>query len=159
RREPVIVQASAHFFRTLLIRKKSNTSGIPRCVRSARPGGCPLLFPQTTSRTEISPMLPTWLLHMTSLPRKDLRRSSWLRNQLRRFRPRLEVLEDRLTPAPLTVTNTLDMGAGSLRQAILDANGMPGDDVITFATGVTGTINLASALPDLSSNIDLEGPG
>src|SRR5262249_28405286 len=64
-------------------------------------------------------MLPTWLLHMTSLPRKDLRRGSWLRNQLRRFRPHLEVLEDRLTPAPLTVLNTQDTGDCQERKGCL----------------------------------------
>jgi hypothetical protein len=31
-----------------------------------------------------------------------------------------------------TVTNTNDSGAGSLRQAILDANNTPGADVINF---------------------------
>src|SRR5688572_1802905 len=40
----------------------------------------------------------------------------------RPFRPLLEALEDRLAPAIFSVTNTLDTGAGSLRQAITDAN-------------------------------------
>src|SRR5438876_433950 len=39
-----------------------------------------------------------------------------------RSRPRLELLEDRTTPAVFTVTNTDDDGGGSLRQAITDAN-------------------------------------
>jgi hypothetical protein len=55
------------------------------------------------------------------------------------------------------VTTLANSGAGSLRQAILDANATPGDDTITFA--VTGTINLSSALPHVSSNIDIQGPG
>ncbi len=75
------------------------------------------------------------------------------------YQPRLDVLEDRLAPATLTVLNTADGGPGSLRQAILDANTVPGDDTITFASGLAGTIDLVSALPGLSSNIDLEGPG
>ena len=57
--------------------------------------------------------------------------------------------------ATFTVSNTSDAGAGSLRQAILDANAAAGDDFID-ATGVNGTIFLASALPDLS-NIVLRG--
>src|SRR5262249_46329461 len=73
------------------------------------------------------------------------------------FVPRLLALEDRTLPSVFSVTTLADSGAGSLRQAILDANATPGDDTITFA--VTGTINLASALPNLSSNIDLQGPG
>jgi hypothetical protein len=59
----------------------------------------------------------------------------------------------------LAVQNTNDSGPGSLRQAILDANNTPGGNTITFLPGVTGAINLASALPALGSNIDLEGPG
>ena len=40
----------------------------------------------------------------------------------RRRRLLLEQLEDRRPLAVFTVTNTLDSGLGSLRQAILDAN-------------------------------------
>src|SRR5579863_5275701 len=47
------------------------------------------------------------------------------------------------------VVNTLaDSGSGSLRQAILDANGRPGPNEIDFAPGLHGTIVLTSgALP------------
>src|SRR5262245_41237096 len=48
------------------------------------------------------------------------------------FRPRLEVLEDRLAPATFTVGNTNDSGSGSLRQAILDANLTSALDHIEF---------------------------
>ncbi|HEY7116326.1 MAG TPA: hypothetical protein VH475_07065, partial [Tepidisphaeraceae bacterium] len=44
----------------------------------------------------------------------------------------LEPLEERLTPAVFTVGNILDSGAGSLRQAILDANALQGADTIVF---------------------------
>jgi CSLREA domain-containing protein len=59
----------------------------------------------------------------------------------------------------LLVTNTADSGAGSLRQAITDANVNPGIDAINFQTGLTGTITLLSALPDLSTSMDINGPG
>jgi hypothetical protein len=59
--------------------------------------------------------------------------------------------------ATITVTSTADSGAGSLRQAIADANANPGFDTITF--NVTGTILLASALPDLSDDVAISGPG
>jgi len=56
-----------------------------------------------------------------------------------------------------TVTNTNDGGAGSLRQAILEANANRQDDTIDISA--TGTINLQSALPNLSTNMEIEGPG
>jgi hypothetical protein len=53
-----------------------------------------------------------------------------------------------------TVTNTDDSGAGSLRAAI-----QSGDSSITFDAGATGTLNLASALPVISHNVEIQGPG
>jgi hypothetical protein len=41
-------------------------------------------------------------------------------------------MEDRCLLATFTVTNTLDSGAGSLRQAIQDANNVAGLDEIVF---------------------------
>ena len=59
--------------------------------------------------------------------------------------------------ATFTATNTTDSGSGSLRQAILDANAATGDDVIAFT--VTGTITLDSALPTVTDNTTILGPG
>ncbi len=50
----------------------------------------------------------------------------------------------------------------SLREAINAANdetNHPGPDTIVFAAGVTGVIGLTTALPTLSTDITLEGPG
>ncbi len=70
--------------------------------------------------------------------------------------------------ATYTVTNTNDSGAGSLRQAILDANANAGADTIVFnitgATGFNGTngvdgryvINLASVLPTLTESVVID---
>jgi len=58
-----------------------------------------------------------------------------------------------------TVTNLNDSGAGSLRQAVSDANSRSGADTIVFAPGVTGAITLLSALPTLSDDVAIEGPG
>ena len=62
------------------------------------------------------------------------------------------------TPASwIQVTNTLNSGPGSLRQAILDSNAFPGDDILEV--GVTGVISLASALPSMVGNASILGPG
>jgi Right handed beta helix region/Dockerin type I domain len=80
----------------------------------------------------------------------------------RRFRPRLTFLEDRLAPSNFTVHNVNDSGAGSLRQAIFDADATVGDDAITFDTAVFNvprTINLLNILPVVSDRLTLSGPG
>ncbi|HEU4712969.1 MAG TPA: choice-of-anchor Q domain-containing protein [Pyrinomonadaceae bacterium] len=48
-------------------------------------------------------------------------------------------------------------GACTLRAAIQETNSLSGDDTINFS--VTGTINLTGALPALSSNVAINGPG
>ncbi len=53
------------------------------------------------------------------------------------------------------VTTLADSGPGSLRQAIITANGVGGGNI---SISVTGTINLASGLPPLN-NISIVGPG
>ena len=72
--------------------------------------------------------------------------------------------------ATITVNSTADPGTDdaqcTLREAITSANTDTafggcvtgsGDDVINI--GVTGTVNLSAELPDLSSNIEIVGPG
>jgi len=56
------------------------------------------------------------------------------------------------------VSNTNDAGAGSLRQAIIDANAKKGPDIISFNSGVTGTITLASQLL-ITDTVSVFGPG
>src|SRR5436190_5680762 len=77
----------------------------------------------------------------------------------RTFAPRLEAMEDRLVPATFTVLNTLDSGAGSLRQAILDANATAGTDLIDFNIGGGGvqTIAPTSALPAITDAVTIDG--
>nr|WP_161501586.1 cadherin-like domain-containing protein [Rhodopirellula sp. SM50] len=62
------------------------------------------------------------------------------------------------TLATYTVTNTNDSGAGSLRQAILDANVNGGADTIDFniAGGGIHVINLSSALPTISDTVVID---
>ncbi|MEJ7593995.1 MAG: DUF4347 domain-containing protein, partial [Planctomycetaceae bacterium] len=59
--------------------------------------------------------------------------------------------------ATYTVTTTDDSGAGSLRQAILDANANAGTDTITFNIGSgVQTINLLSNLPQITGTVILD---
>lgn len=58
-----------------------------------------------------------------------------------------------------TVSNLADSGAGSLRQAIDDANTNSGADIIEFAAGNTGTISLLSALPTITEEVQINGLG
>lgn len=59
--------------------------------------------------------------------------------------------------ATFTVTNTNDFGAGSLRQAVDDANAALGADTVQFA--VTGTITLTSGQLTVTDDLTLDGPG
>ncbi|MCA8995529.1 MAG: VCBS repeat-containing protein [Planctomycetaceae bacterium] len=80
------------------------------------------------------------------------------RQQVKRMRG-TELLEDRTLLAALTVTNLNDSGAGSLRQAIIDANGNSEADTIDFQSGLNGTITLAGAPLTISSDVTISGPG
>jgi hypothetical protein len=75
----------------------------------------------------------------------------------------LEGLEDRCLPSQvtLTVTSLADSGTGTLRDAIQTADAGTSSDKFTigFASGLTGTIELQGALPDLTNSIDIQGPG
>src|SRR5262245_23676870 len=92
-----------------------------------------------------------------------------------RSRPTLELLETRQLLATFVVTNTNDSGPGSLRQAILSANGDAVADNIEFDIPAstapnldvpvpgfdpgsqTWTIALASPLPPISNTISIDG--
>jgi len=65
---------------------------------------------------------------------------------------------NRANAATYLVTNTNDSGAGSLRQAILDANANSGSDIID-ATGVTGTITLTTGQLSITDGVTISGPG
>ncbi len=63
----------------------------------------------------------------------------------------------------VVVNNTGDTGAGSLRAAITNANanGAGLDDILFDTTifSAANTINLLSALPDITSSVTIHGPG
>src|SRR5205814_245931 len=61
------------------------------------------------------------------------------------YRPVLEAMEDRLSPATFMVTTLADTGAGSLRAAVDAANAAGGTNLITIAPTIAGgTITLVA---------------
>jgi hypothetical protein len=80
----------------------------------------------------------------------------------RSFRPLLDTLEDRTLLSTYTVNSLADPGtgsglAGSFRYCLTNATS--GNDTITFEQGLTGTIQLQSALPALNASVAIQGPG
>lgn len=71
----------------------------------------------------------------------------------------LESLEDRYMLSTFTVVNTSNAGAGSLRQAILNANSNPGADAIRFNIpgGGVRTIRPTAALPAINGPVTIDG--
>ena len=63
------------------------------------------------------------------------------------------------TATTYTVTTTADSGAGSLRQAILDANTNAGADTIAFDIPGSGihTITPLTALPAITQSLTIDG--
>jgi parallel beta-helix repeat protein len=60
--------------------------------------------------------------------------------------------------ADIFVTSTNDSGAGSLRQAIVDANATTAPDIIKFSIGAGAkTITLQSALPIITERVTIDG--
>jgi SdrD B-like domain len=77
---------------------------------------------------------------------------------VRKCRACIDSLEPRVMLATFTVTNTDDSGAGSLRQAILDANGSAGADVIEFdIASAPRIIRPTSALPVITQRLTING--
>ena len=54
-----------------------------------------------------------------------------------------------------TIINNNDSGAGSLRQAVIDANAVAGAHTLSF-NGAIGTITLLSALPNLTKDVTFD---
>ena len=72
------------------------------------------------------------------------------------FRDGVEVAAQ--TASTFVVTNTNDSGAGSLRQAMIDANSNPGLDTITFSIGGgVQTIKPQTSLPVLTDPVVIDG--
>ncbi len=96
--------------------------------------------------------------------RSRTRRASSSRPSSLRFRkPLFEQLEDRRLLAAFTVTNTADAGAGSFRQALIDANntpnvgGVPDDIQFNIAGAGVHTIQPLSMLPPITEAAAING--
>src|SRR5262245_62393436 len=102
-------------------------------------------------------MMPAFFLRLLGWcsHRKQTTRT---RRPRRSLLPRLTALEDRTVLNTYTVTNLASSGLGSLQQAVLDANGHAGADVIKFAGGLQGTITPANEL-SVTGDLTIDGPG
>jgi hypothetical protein len=76
---------------------------------------------------------------------------------------RLEALEAREVPSTCVVNSLGDSGVGvaadhgDLRFCLSQSNAQPGEDLIVFS--VTGAISLTQALPDITDELIIAGPG
>jgi hypothetical protein len=88
---------------------------------------------------------------------REPRRAHGSHRRRTNFRPRAEALDERCLLSTLTVTNTNDSGAGSLRAEIAAArNG----DTIVFASSLNRqTINLTSGELVINKSLTVQGPG
>src|SRR5881398_75675 len=87
-----------------------------------------------------------------------MHRTNVLRHHASPVQP-VEQLEIRRLFATFTVLNVNPTGAGSLTQAVLDANAAAGADVITFDAAVNGTIDLDAAPLSITDDLSIQGPG
>lgn len=90
------------------------------------------------------------------------RRSGHGRRQPRpAYRPALETLEPRLALATFTVDTLSDTVGNTLRAAITAANASsdPSNSIIFTGAARSGVITLNSALPNISNNLSIIGPG
>src|SRR5690348_11524039 len=71
----------------------------------------------------------------------------------------IESLEARIAPATFVVTSLNDSGAGSLRDAITQANDHAGADTIIFAEDIRGKITLTSGQIQITDTLTIRGPG
>jgi hypothetical protein len=80
-----------------------------------------------------------------------------------RHLPRLVALEGREVPSSCVVNSLGNAGVGvaadhgDLRFCLSQSNAGPGEDLIIFS--VQGTINLTKALPDITDDLIIAGPG
>lgn len=87
------------------------------------------------------------------------RRGSGAGRTCARLLPILGLLPAMAGAATFTVTTTADSGAGSLRDALDQANRTIGADTIAFASGLTGTIALSGGAIDIFDAVTINGPG
>jgi parallel beta-helix repeat protein len=106
----------------------------------------------------MSRLVRRWLGKVVDRPRaaRAVRRASD-----HRIRLLLQALEGRVAPANFTVSNADDAGAGSLRQAILDANAHAGADTITFNSffSTPRTITLTTGQLSITGDVTITGRG
>lgn len=103
-------------------------------------------------------LFSSWLRNWKRSAFFSQHRSTFASRQRTGFRPQLEALEGRWVPSTLTVTNTNDSGAGSLRAAVAAANS---GDTIAFDSSLAGqNISLTGGELVINKSLTIQGtPG
>src|SRR5262249_352508 len=163
---------------TRVRRFRPHQSDISRALRPRAWSAGLCFLSRTTLELEALLMWPSFVFSRvgadsSSASRK--RQGTRPNSRRQRFRPQIEALEDRLTPALLIVRSLTDAPVNltdatvTLRDAIYAANndlqvspGGPtgsGADEIQFHSGLTGTIPLSQGELAITSNLKISGPG
>jgi hypothetical protein len=116
------------------------------------------IVPQTDLSWRPIMFFSSWLLQQNT--NRQAKRATAARLRQGRFRPTMELLEDRAVPAVLNVTTSLDVidpndGMLSLREAVIQANASNGADTIVLPAG-TYRLTRAGANEDLATTGDLD---
>ncbi|MFL5731333.1 MAG: NosD domain-containing protein [Cytophagaceae bacterium] len=67
------------------------------------------------------------------------------------------IVSQQANSATYLVSSNADAGVNTLRQAIINANGSAGADIINFNFGVPTTITLATCLPQITGQLTIDG--
>jgi hypothetical protein len=116
------------------------------------------ILSQTQSQVEDSPMARIWFpwLRAGSTPKRATKNRPISRRRPSSV-PQLDLLEDRTVLSVLTVLNTADSGAGSLRDTLAAAQS--GDTIVFDPSLAHETITLSSGPLALTSNLTIDGLG
>src|SRR5262249_39404836 len=103
-------------------------------------------------------MTLSWLHRLLKRKSRAVTRTARKQFGRNRFVPNVEALGERIVPSTFHVMTLADGGAGSLRDAVAQANAHSGADTIDFQPGLMGTIALTCGELDITGALKITGP-